>query len=152
MPGCHHIKHRRESERELEGQTGRDRELQCGSKSDCASKQNWGEKLPLKLIIYPWEEKPQCLSLFSLSQCVALSLCLCLSHGADCLHATSVYFYTLLSKPFLWDWIQRSIRFFTRLAFSSLVLLMLHFLACSEPVKMFRFRIQKATQLAVLKV
>lgn len=33
----------------------------------------------------------------SLCRCVALSLCL--SHGANCLHATSVYFYTLLSNP-----------------------------------------------------
>lgn len=44
-----------------------------------------------------------------LFRCVAL----CLSHGANCLHATSVYFYTLLSKPFLRDRIQPCIRFFT---------------------------------------
>jgi len=126
MPGCHHIKHQRqrerERERESEGQRERERgtdeerdtELQCGSKSDCASKQNWGEKLPLKLIIYPWEEKPQCLSV---SMCCSLSLCLCLSLGANCLHATSVYFYTLLSKPLLQDQIQLSIRVF-HLSFS----------------------------------
>lgn len=41
-------------------------------------------------------------------------LCLCLSLGANCLHATSVYFYTLLSKPFLQDQVQLSIpRVFT---------------------------------------
>lgn len=148
MPGCHHIKRQRGSERELEGQTERDRELQCGSKSDCASKQNWGEKLPFKLIIYPWEEKPQCLSL---PECVALSLCLCLSHGANCLHATSVYFYTLLSKPFLWDEIQHSARFSTCLCSSSLALLTPHTPECPKPVKMFRFCILQMTRLAVLK-
>lgn len=58
MPGCHHIKHQKERAKERERErfrgTGRekergtdeerDRELQCGSKSDCASKQNWGKK------------------------------------------------------------------------------------------------------------
>lgn len=56
----------------------------------------------------------------SLSMCCSPSLCLCLSHGANCLHATSVYFYTLLSKPFLRDQIQLSIRFFTCVFFSPL--------------------------------
>lgn len=62
--------------------------------------------------LYIHEKKNHNVSL-SLSRCTALSLCLCLSHGANCLHATSVYFYTLLSKPFLWDQIQLSMRFFT---------------------------------------
>lgn len=112
MPGCHHIKTptKREQERaRARARVKRKRATERGTveRKDTENysvgrnlivhqRKTEGKKLPLKLIIYPWEEKPQRLSL-SLS--VDVLFCLCLSHGANCLHATSVYFYTLLSNP-----------------------------------------------------
>lgn len=48
----------------------------------------------------------------SVSYCGYVAVFLRLSHGANCLHATSVYFCTLLSKPFLGDRVLLSILFF----------------------------------------
>lgn len=114
----------KEREGESEGQKKRETEnYSAGRNVIVHQRKTEGKKLPLKLIIYPWEEKPQCLSL-CLSMCCSLSFCL--SHGANCLHATSVYFYTLLSKPFLWDQIQLSIRFFIFLCSAPLFIYSAH--------------------------
>lgn len=79
MPGCHHIKRWRASERELEGQMERETEnYSAGRNLIVHQSKTEGKKLPLKLIIYPWEEKPQRLSP-SLSLDVLLLLCVPLS-------------------------------------------------------------------------
>lgn len=74
MPGCHHIKHWRKGERkrESEGQMKSETEnYSAGRNVIVHQSKTAGKKLPLKLIIYPWEEKPQCLS-------PSLSLVVCL--------------------------------------------------------------------------
>lgn len=84
MPGCHHIKRqrKREREKESEGQMKRETEnYSAGRNVIVHQSKAEGKKLPLKLIIYPWEEKPQCLSLD-----VLLSLCVFV-----CLMVPTVY-------------------------------------------------------------
>lgn len=89
-------------EGEKERGTGTDAERRITMRAEIRlcikAKHQRKKKLPLKLIIYPREEKPQPLPSFFPSSG---------SHGANCLRSTSVYIYTLLSEPVLRERIQK---------------------------------------------